>query len=91
MNHIPVNSLAPIQRASSGFGLWEPTLINHGSKHRKLPTFGWSFRPDLDGLVQEQNGCPVISIDERGSYLVLNARPSIVDAWLSTIAQGGAR
>lgn len=78
------NELYPLKAADAGFGEWEPAPVPLGWFPMHLPKSGYKFRPDLDGLIREQNGRPVVEVDEDDGpaiCIVGNPRPEIEAAW----------
>ena len=81
------NQLIPLTACNTTGGEYEPALVGHGFKYRQLVKAdglknsfhtkhdhqGFSFRRDLEGLVHECGGMPIIEIDDGGLFAIKNA------------------
>jgi hypothetical protein len=78
------NTLSPLSASAESPAHFEPSRIYDGYKFGTLGIEKFKFRPDLDGVIYRQNGCPVVET-ESGLHLVVDSDDSIRKSWLSAL------
>lgn len=83
------NQLSPLAACNSSSG-YEPALVKDGYRPRLLPASGYTFRPDLNGLVHHQDGAPIVECDGMDALLnlVLDPTDETRAAWVFAVAEG---
>jgi hypothetical protein len=82
------NTLIHIAPLPDSPTLSEPSVWKDGKRHPLPGEF--IFRPELDGLVSEQNGCPIVGVGDQFSEicLVTDATDDVRQAWEAALAPG---
>jgi hypothetical protein len=82
------NTLIHIAPLPDSPSICAPSVWKDGKSHPLPGEF--IFRPELDGLVSEQNGCPIVGVGDQFSEICLVADPTddVRQAWEAALAPG---
>jgi len=83
------NTLIHITPCPESPSLCQPVEAERGKRHPSLPS-EFIFRPELDGLVLEQNGCPIVGVGDGflEICLVTDATNDLRHAWEDALVPG---